>query len=212
MPINQTQEELMKQVELGCGRVYGFFHSVLAMRSAMASYLKTDTPLNADRFGKQDAKLMRKLIKAGPEHRKCIRHIIAQFSVRAPRFVWQEFDTYRIGIEKNSESTMHTILKEPITQEDFWDNIDPDYLNTLNKLRETGDIELLKNALPEGYIQRRFITTNYETLRRIIQQRHNHRLTWWKVFCRKLLEELPESWILSHGLKIRYALPEGGAK
>ena len=67
-----------------------------------------------------DLILLSTLVKRGPEHAKCIRGINVYAKITAPRLFWQEFDTYRIGVEKlNSTSTMHTISKRPLTINDF---------------------------------------------------------------------------------------------
>ena len=63
---------------------------------------------------------------------------------------------------------------------------DINYINTLMQLyNETKDAEILndiKDALPEGYLQTRVDTYSYQTLRRIVAQRHNHRLQEWHQF------------------------------
>lgn len=67
-----------------------------------------------------DLKLMSTLVKRGDEHAKAIRGLVVFAEINAPRMFWQEFDTYRIGVEKlSSESTMHTISKRPLTVDDF---------------------------------------------------------------------------------------------
>ena len=63
---------------------------------------------------------------------------------------------------------------------------DINYINTLMQLyNETKDAEILndiKDALPEGYLQTRVDTYSYQTLRRIVAQRHDHRLPEWHQF------------------------------
>ena len=41
-------------------------------------------------------------------HNKFLESIVVWLDVIAPRYWWQEFDTYRIGVSKQSSSTMHT--------------------------------------------------------------------------------------------------------
>lgn len=68
----------------------------------------------------RDLKLLSTLVKRGTEHAKAIRGLVVYAKINAPRMFWQEFDTYRIGLEKlSSESTMHTISKRPLTVDDF---------------------------------------------------------------------------------------------
>ena len=54
-----------------------------------------------------------RLVKKGDEHGKAERLLLASLEITAPRYIWQEFDTYTVGVIKgNSESTMYTLLKE----------------------------------------------------------------------------------------------------
>ena len=63
---------------------------------------------------------------------------------------------------------------------------DIDYINSLMQLyNENKDADILndiKDALPEGYLQTRVDMFSYQTLRRIVAQRHNHRLPEWHTF------------------------------
>ena len=97
---------------------------------------------------------------------------------------------YKIGCEWQSESTMHTILKEPLTQESFARPVFSEVLNSLNNIIEDRDFLLLKNDLPEGFLQRRILVTNYQTIRRIIKQRRNHKLPEWQIFISAVMEQL----------------------
>ena len=68
----------------------------------------------------KDVELVKNLIKNGDEHAKVMRGVLAWAKITAPRGWWQEFDTYRIGVEKlSSESTMHTLGKRDLTVDDF---------------------------------------------------------------------------------------------
>lgn len=71
-------------------------------------------------FDPKDLHLMSVLVKRGDEHAKVIRGIVVYAEIEAPRFWWQEMDTYRIGAEKlSSESTMHTLGEKPLTVDNF---------------------------------------------------------------------------------------------
>jgi len=123
-------------------------------------------------------------------HNKFLEAIYVWLDVTAPRFWWAEADTYRIS-SKQSESTMHTISKHTLTQDDFEYNIDVSYLQCLNLSILAGvKIDHIKNALPEGFLQRRIWCMNYKTLRNIIHQRHNHRLPQWKYFCAEIMNQI----------------------
>lgn len=121
-----------------------------------------------------DEKLLKRLIKAGDEHSKVLRGIVAYLRINAPRFWWQEFDTYRVGCERlASESTMH-IQGRGLTEE---------------------ELVQMKSELPEGTMQERIVMVSYQTLRRIYLQRRNHRLPQWRDFC-TWLTRLPYSWLI----------------
>ena len=194
--------------------VFGFEAAIRGMRNPLNSWKKSDSQFtNETVLGENDITLAKKLIKAGPEHRKFVRYITVQFDLSAPLYFWKEFDTYKIGTVANSTSTMHTLCKTPITRELFEVNeenlrlqlIDPihlgvridEFLSDLEQLRqlylETKDKRYWKELirwLPESFVQTRTISLNYETLYNIYKQRKDHKLTEWHEFC-KFIKELP---------------------
>lgn len=133
----------------------------------------------------------------GGGHNKFLESITMALDIRAPRYWWQEFDTYRVGMTKQSESTIHTITKRKIEATDF-EELDENspVLKELNALRENyiaadarGDnpareaiFRQIKNILPEGYKQRRIVVTNAMSLKNMLAQRSNHRLKEWHDF------------------------------
>lgn len=132
-----------------------------------------------------------------PGENKFLESMIVYLDVIAPRFWWQEADCYRVGSTKQSESTMHTIMKGLLTQENFEYLIWPNYLDFLNQLitqynkNKSLDIFLvLKNHLPEGFLQRRIWVINYKTLQNIYSQRKNHKLNQWHIFLDTVLGEI----------------------
>lgn len=137
-------------------------------------------------FDKNDLLLLQTLIKRGDEHAKAIRLINVTCEINAPLFFWSEMDTYEVGVVNGcSESTMHTLKREQITQENFegLKNLPDFYINDLNCLIENNaTIEDIKSILPSGYLQKRVINFSYQTLQRIVHQRTNHRLPQWKIF------------------------------
>lgn len=120
-------------------------------------------------INEKDMHLMSVLIKRGDEHAKVIRGIIVYAEIDAPRFWWQEADTYRIGTDRlSSESTMHIQGKGMSTEE----------------------LVKMKSELTEGTMQKRVQVFSYQCLRRIYIQRKNHRLPHWQTFC-SWIESLP---------------------
>jgi len=140
-------------------------------------------------------KTLSKLVKAGDEHAKLCRMIITWWEITAPRFWWQEADTYRYGAEGYSESTMHTITKKPLTVDDFesvgeGSKLVEMYIKSLNYFIEKNQWEAIKTFLPESYLQRRLKMFSYQTLRRMYFQRRNHKLPQWQIFLDEI-EKLP---------------------
>ena len=131
------------------------------------------------------------LAKQDGGHNKFLESIQVWIDIDAPRYWWSQFDTYRVGITKQSESTMHTILKKELTQDDFEGRIHPDVLETVNGCIRAKDFIGAKKNLPEAFLQRRIVCLNYKTLRNIILQRKNHKLKdEWRFFIDSILNQL----------------------
>jgi len=121
---------------------------------------------------------------------KFLESIQVWLDVTASRMFWQQEATYRIGITRQSESTMKTLLKNELTTNDFNCELDKDILNKLNMAIKAKDFLFVKNHLPESFLQRRIISTNYKTIRNILYQRKNHKLQEWRDFCKFLIKNL----------------------
>jgi len=132
----------------------------------------------------------------GGGHNKFLESIVVWIDIEAPRYWWSEFDTYRAGITKQSESTMHTLRKRDLMYSDFAGVTHP-YIEDINVCRESMSIQEIKAALPESYLQRRLVCTNYKALRNIYHQRLTHKLPEWGIFCKRIKESLikPE-WVV----------------
>jgi len=139
--------------------------------------------------------------KGGGEN-KFLESIDVWLDVTAPRFWWQEADTYRVGTTKQSESTMHTITKRPLTNEDFEYALEGEILWELNNsIKWYNDpitdaeakityLAYIKNQLPEGFLQRRIWKISYKGLHDMYNQRKNHRLPQWHDFFGDLFTQL----------------------
>lgn len=159
--------------------------------------------LNKNKNVEDMPEVARRLAPMDGGHNKFLEHIKVWTMVTAPRYWWQEADTYRHA-SKNSQSTMHTILKGYLIVGDFEnEDISLSVLDDLNELIKRGDLVLLKKRLPEGFLQKRMWTFNYKTLRNIILQRKGHRLPHWVNFLRQVraglrnpeLLPFPAEWI-----------------
>lgn len=100
------------------------------------------------RVGANDIDLMKKLCKAGTDHRKFMRMIVVYCDITAPLYWWKEFDTYKVGTVANSCSTMHTITDKKFTREDFsidkLDDITDADLELLDEYGNSDDIESVR--------------------------------------------------------------------
>lgn len=70
-------------------------------------------------IGKNDLELAQKLIKAGSVHRKFMRQIFVSVDITAPQYFWAEFDTYKVGIVRNSTSMQHKGVSHKYTIDNF---------------------------------------------------------------------------------------------
>lgn len=173
-------------------------------------------------LGPNDVNLMKKLAKAGTDHRKFMRMMPVYVRITAPLYWWKEFDTYKVGTIANSCSTMHKIQEKKFTIEDFscehlnrigtftlWETIDS--LNIARNLyleggEYKGEYYEAKNKqvwwqiiqlLPSSYNQTRNVMLNYEVLANIYHSRNNHKLDEWRDFCKWIEEMVPYSWLIT---------------
>ena len=177
----------------------GYEQAVFGM---MLSYGKT----SFDNFTATDEDRDRVATKLAPMdggHNKFLEQIQYWILVQAPLFWWKEADTYRVGISKSSESTMHKSWKNGLTQEMFETPIFQDTLNNLNNsIREYNSpivkpdrkkyLEtLIIGNLPDAYLQTRLLNVNAKCLRNMYFQRRDHKLKQWRDFCAWIKTELP---------------------
>ena len=112
--------------------IFGWEHAIRGCRNALESWNKSDSfwkcvdydSLNEKdiyeyELGSNDLSLMKRLCKAGTDHRKFMRMIVVYCDILAPLYWWKEFDTYKVGTVANSCSTMHKIHAKEFTLEDF---------------------------------------------------------------------------------------------
>ena len=185
--------------------VHGFDSAVRAMRHPMQSYDRSDSYWLNDvpgvkfEIGPNDLDLMRRLYKAGAEHRTYARMIYCTMEIEAPLYWWKEMDRYSVGKCQVSTSTMHKIHTQHLCCDDFsWDGIEEvgymtyecfaGVLDGLERMRymynKTGDKKYwraLIQMLPSSYNQRRTVSMSYEVVFKIIKERTGHKLDEWNV-------------------------------
>lgn len=107
--------------------IFGWEEAIRGMRNPMNSWEQSDSEFVYEKclrqivanIGPKDWALMKKLTKAGPDHRKFMRMITVYVDITAPLYWWKEFDTYKVGTVANSCSTMHKIADNKFTLNDF---------------------------------------------------------------------------------------------
>ncbi len=186
-------------------KVYNIANAIYSARNPLNSWKKSDSDLERDIIGSNDLDLMKRLYKAGPEHRKYLRQIFVSMDITAPLYFWKEADQYKVGTTTNSCSTMHRIHSKEFVPDDF----SYEHLNQYSQMALSGTIEALNKAredylisknkddwwqmiqlLPSSYNQKRTVTLNYENVISMIKQRTGHKLDEWNNFI-EILKELP---------------------
>ncbi len=169
--------------------VFGF-HMAIArgMRNPKESWAKSDSDENS--IGPKDIALAQALIRAGTDHSKFMRQIGIWVDWTLPIYMWSEVDTYRVGVTRNSCSTMHKLGTRMLTEEDFEGGMSQTILLDLNLLgmeyRKTGNFECvikMKRLLPCSFLMKSTMSLNYQVARNMYFGRRNHRLPEWKVIC-----------------------------
>lgn len=205
--------------------VFGWEAAIRGMRNSWGSHEKSDSRKivhynNIEEFvaqhyeiGDADLALMKQLAGAGSSHAKYRRYINVTVDITAPLYWWKEFDTYKVGTVANSESTMHTVMRDEFYIEDFSnEHLDDEALMTLSRLVyklncwrleyiTTEHPEIRKRIwykiiqlLPSSFNQRRTVQLNYEVLAHIWKDRKNHKLDEWREgFCKEFIQTLPYS-------------------
>ncbi len=205
-------------VKIEYTEVVGWEAAIRGARNPMNSWDKSDTAFwcypeegVAHKIGPNDMKLLRSLANAGPDHGKYLRFIQVYCDITGPLYWYKELDTYRMGVDKNSCSTMHKIHSRDLTVDDFsydhnevtgWLEYTVNVLNAARKLfLESKDKKwwyTLIQVLPSSYNQRRTYMFSYAALRSIYHARKNHKLEEWHEFCR-WVESLPYSELITGG-------------
>ena len=129
-------------------------------------------------------------------HKKFLRMICVWLEVTSPMYWFYEFDTYKVGVTRNSSSIMH----KPLEHVKFDNRTEPMMIEAYKQLLvkyEAGEVDIntIKANTPAGLLYTSVINLNYQVLQTIYKDRKNHRLDEWRDFCR-VLQTLPYSeWI-----------------
>ena len=145
----------------------------------------------------------------GEGHDNALKGIIVQFDLTFSNKAWVEAERYHFLDFISSQSTMHKLNKFKIADQcndyvdqrviDVLQELVDEYNNLLERQKngENVSIEAIKTArlkmlynTPSGFELTAGMTTNYQQLKTIYQQRRHHALPDWQMFC-DWIETLP---------------------
>lgn len=163
--------------------VYGLERSVAASKYPMAVDINRCNPEITENTLKLAG------CPTGTGHDQFLTGIIAQFDLTFTIKAWTEAERYHFLDFVSSQSTMHRIAKFDIAKQCI-DYVDSQTIELCERLSK----EYNSNPTPDNYLRLLYnvpvgfrltarMTTNYRQLKTIYQQRKNHRLPEWKVFC-----------------------------
>ena len=194
--------------------IWGFEHAIRGMRNPLNSWEKSDSKkckknkktcakceykdnCTYDYYiGPNDLDLMRRLYKAGPEHRKYLRQIEISMDITAPLYFFKEFDTYKVGTVSNSCSTMHKIAAKEFTLADFsHENLT---IPSLQVLQLTID---MLNRWRQIYLEGGAVVLNKEDVsdENSMTFEPKNKIVWWQ-----LIQLLPSSYNQRRTITMNY--------
>lgn len=152
-------------------------------------------------------------VQTGTGHDNFLKGIIVQFDLTFTNKAWVEAERYNFFNIVSSMSTMHRITKFDLN-EAYIEYVDPrvtnimkELVSTYNAIEDKSSDEAKVAYLrclytnPAGMYLTAGMSTNYQQLKTIYQQRRNHRLPEWQAFC-DWLETLPHFMELCFGKEI----------
>lgn len=188
-----------------------------AFRGSKFSYAVDINKINGD---KTNTIVKLATTPAGSGHDNFLNGIIVQFDLTFSNKVWVEAERYHFLDFISSQSTMHRITKFDLDNS-YMEYVDSrvidimkekvkiynekvSKLETLENIEEKQELNKEINELylqilytnPCGFRLTAAMTTNYRQLKTIYQQRKNHRLPEWRIFC-KWVETLPNSELIT---------------
>lgn len=176
-------------------RVYGLDESIVA----------SGLPFSFTPSAKEERALKLAQCKHGTGHDNWLCGVIVQCTITAPRYWWPEAQRYHHVDIVSATSTMHMLKAfverchacsdadergrliaahfDPATEPTMIDGF-------LSMAYGCDDIGRIKANLPEGFLQKARITTNYRQLKTMYLQRCSHQLDEWRDMC-KWIRGLP---------------------
>lgn len=168
--------------------IYGLENSLRVSGFPMQT---EDVIENLDRKMKRGIRLGKESSNSGHDNFLC--GIIVQFDIIGTIKFWTEMERYHFADIVSSQSTMHRIIQ--FDKDSFNEYTNPKIIEEWDRLRELYKAEPTKEnyltvlmSTPVGLKLKAGMTTNYRQLKVIYEQRKNHKLPEWKLFCNQILE------------------------
>ena len=182
------------EFEIKNTKVYGLDFALKASGNPMR------TEIDSSKTTEKDIKRACMLgnTRAGEGHDQFLTGIIVQFDIYAPLYMWKQLQRYHFLDFISSQSTMHCLTKFKV-KDCCVEDTDRIILNRYQELldeynnSEVKDVNkwrILVASLPCGFCLGASLTTNFRQLKTIYNQRKNHKLKEWHVFC-EWCETLP---------------------
>lgn len=179
-------------------QIYGLDRAIKASGNPMRTRFERGAVTDKDRA--RAAKLGNS--KPGAGHDNYLKGVIVQMDIIAPLYWWKQAQRYHWFDFVSSQSTMHCLLKFNVKEQcvpstdqrvlDILDEMIKEY-NALPEFDETRKEKwrALVATLPCGFCLGATMTTNYQQLKTMYNQRKTHKLDEWGVFC-DWCETLPD--------------------
>ncbi len=173
-------------------------YEVFGLESAIkASGNPMRTVFNRDEVDEKDIKRAISLgsTKGGEGHDNYLKGIVVEFDVTAPLFWWKQAQRYHFFEYVSSQSTMHCLLKFDISNQCV-EETNKEVLKIVEKIKDEYNVipdenkeekykkwrELVAST-PSGFCLGATMVTNYQQLKTMYNQRKNHKLVEWHIFC-----------------------------
>lgn len=179
----------MKIKQIDNVEIYGYWESIKASKYPMSVDINKCT-----RDITETTKSLGR-VQTGTGHDNFLKGIIVQFDLTMTPKMSVELERYHFIDFISSQSTMHRITKFNL-DEAYIEYVDPRIIEIMKE--KVAEYNLIKDKTTEEakrkyleilytnpcgmYLTAR-MTTNYQQLKTIYQQRRNHRLPEWQTFC-----------------------------
>jgi len=169
--------------------VYGLERSIKASGNPMRTVIDSSNLTEKDQIRAKNLGCTR----GGEGHDNFLKGIVVQFDLTAPLYFWKQAQRYHWFDFISSQSTMHCLLKFDVIKQcvpetnseilkimsrliDSYLTLPDENPDKQEKWRE------LVASLPSGFCLGATMTTNYQQLKTMYNQRKHHKLKEWRIF------------------------------